>query len=217
MFMFNKPVEGIKINPVDIQNEYYKVAKAEVQAKVLEYTSLLPLEWQVEVPPLSDCSRLKERVTKSGFAIEEGSDATVKSRWDNTKPKRVMNVKLPQNPKQDKTDEGYFSDGWDKDFKASLVQRKIQCHLEQQFNSLTKLLNDHVNKNPLVNKIIFTTDYFYSPIVMQWIEEEFKKNNWGIEIERSKSFPQISSAYYAYTITCTNPANKNEQVVTYNI
>lgn len=198
---FSKPENSLKLDPavMDPSLSYYKIAKKEVQSCVIRHC--LQSEWTVEVPPLSDSSNLVTRVKSSGFEIEAATDDSIKSTWDTTKNRVMMKVKLPEQPLPEK-EEGYFSDGWEKEFKASIVQKKVQNNLNEKYNMLLYYMQDGFNKDTTINKFEFKLENRYPPIVLEWIKSEFIAAGIKIEVKDCKG-------RYFHFITCINPKVNN--------
>lgn len=212
--MFPKPLEGgLSSDGVDFENEYYRTAKKDIQKFVCAHTSWTQ-RWQMEVPPMSDLSHLKDRLTNKGFVMKQITDeSNSKSYWDNTKPKMVLNVSLPDKPQKEEED-GYFSDDggkWDAEFSAAKIKEKMDKNLSEDYQSLMKLINEKLDSHRLTHKFILRTKSIHSPYVILWVEEEFKAKRWEIAVESHKGLPRKPShCEYSHTFTCTNPAVKNE-------
>lgn len=215
---FVKPViGGIKLDQA-ITNPVigsYRRAKSIVQTKVLKD---IRLQWEVEIPPLQDSATLKDRISKRGFTVDLVIDETQKSEWDNTQKKTTAVVSFPETPQEEK-DDGYFSDGWEKDFRASILQKKIQAFNEKRYKPILSKIINFLNSEPLINKIEFYITKYCTKITIDWVEEELIKLGYKVEITKGTRTLEDPYNYMGsfYKITCINPKVHNTKNVFYDI
>jgi len=215
---FTKPV-GVefKLDPTitDPEKAFYRRAKSTVQNHIT--SNFIRMQWEVEVPPLKDMEPLKDRITKRGFSVVDLREGSKKSTWDTTQHKISLAVSLPKTP-QEESEDGYFSDGWEKEFRASVIHKKIQGINEEKYKALLSSITKSLNQQPAVNKITFEISEHHLPVVLEWVKDDLVKLGYQVAIEKgAKTLDKPERWTYYYYLICVNPLMKNTLKVTYEI
>ena len=131
------------------EKQIYENGKQHIQKSVLK--TFKNMKWQFHLTDISfsNISKLKEKIIKRGLACEYKASVYCPSgigeSGEFTKPS--LTISLPENSSAEE-DDGYFSDGWDKGFKASVIRKEIQQILNKEYLELGNKIETTIKNFP---------------------------------------------------------------------
>ncbi len=195
----------------ELEKANYSDWKKKIQAIVFKQIGLMKWEFDLNGMSHSVMSKLKDKITKAGLTftyIEGEYFQSDHNEWSSIPAK--FEISLPEKPLKEEED-GYFSDGWEKEFRASFFQKVIQKALEKEYELYAKNLEKIILSYPGYKLYILNDPNGVSKIVMDWIKQDLKDR--GFELEKKSTTIQndISGVHaeYSGSLHITNPKINN--------
>lgn len=176
------------------EKQIYENKKKEIQNYVLRYFA--DMTWKFDTQNLSHyiLSKIQDRVTRLGFSYKykEGEYCPGGMGEGGGFTKSEMIISLPADPIEE--DDGYFSEGWKSEFKASEVRNKIQMSLNKEYLELTAKIEAVILGCPGYQEYTLKPNSI-SPIVMEWVKADLDER--GLTMQQvHDSCPSDSSGSY---------------------
>lgn len=197
------------------ESQIYEKAKQDIQKGVLR--RFRDMKWTFNVDNLSQSvvSKLEGKIIRKGFDFKyNGAEYCPGGMGeDGSFTKRTLKISLSKIPTIEEED-GYFSDGWDVEFKASKVSEKIQKLLNREYQELAHKIEKAIKQWPGIHEYRFNPKEI-SPIVLGWLKDDLEQPQRGFRVNReSESCPgDISGSnteFYIYW-KIVNPKVNNYQ------
>lgn len=168
------------------ENEIYEKIKEKIQDLILN--NPLNLKWSQEIVGLGShgTNRLIDRLKKTGFQVEYTPYQSFEYDRGSTEINPKVCLSLPTE-KVSEEDDGYFSDGWSAEFRASKVNAFVQKKYDDQYIFLSEKIKSVMKENNDCRMYRFILSSSYSDTVLSWVTDDLKKADFEVEIKTESS------------------------------